>query len=132
MNGDPEAISNHSLHAKLMTLEAKFEAHGRQLDDHVGQASEFRRETGETLRAIDSRLGKGETRFALVEQGIAGNTATLGKIDTKLDTLIAEENQRKGREGVLAAILSSKAFGWLAAFVAAVGAFFAGSNQGGS
>lgn len=124
MTSDPEAISNHSLHAKLMVLESQFQ-------DHAEKASCARRESSANFREINERLGKGEVRFALIERGISANTETLETINGKLDTLVASENQRKGRDGVLAALLNSKLVIWLFGICGTVGAWLWGSSHGG-
>jgi hypothetical protein len=130
MNAEPEAISNQSLHSKLMVLETKLETHGEQMAGHVADAVSFRADTRQALDDITERLGKGETRFALIEKGIDANTATLGEMNGKLDTLIAEENRRKGRDGVVRAILDSKALAWLIAALGAIWAVITGTGQG--
>lgn len=131
MNPEPEAISNQSLHAKMMVLETKLQTHGEHMAGHVAEAASFRADTRRALDDITDRLGKGETRFALIEKGIDANTQTLGEMNGKLDTLVAEENRRKGRDGVFRAILNSKALAWLIAAAGAVWAVITGTGQGG-
>jgi len=131
MTTEPEDISNQSLHAKLMVLETKLQTHGEQMAGHVADAASFRADTRQSLEEITERLGKGETRFALIEKGIDANTATLGEMNGKLDTLVAEDNRRKGRDGVFRAIIDSKALAWLIAAAGAVWAVITGTGQGG-
>lgn len=124
MQSDQDAISNHSLHAKLMVLESQFQ-------EHAEKASTARQESSQNFREINDRLGKGEVRFALIERGIGANTQTLDTINGKLDTLVASENQRKGRDGVLSALANSKLIIWLFGICSTVGAWLLGSSQGG-
>lgn len=127
-----EAITNYSLHAKMMVMEGKLEAYGGQMNEHVAQATAFREKTGTSLREINASLSKGEIRFALLDQTIGQNSTKLSVIDDKLDTLIASENQRKGRDGLLSQIWNSSIVRWLAGILTLVGTFFWGRGGGGT
>lgn len=127
-----EAITNYSLHAKMMVMEGKLEAYGGQMNEHVAQATAFREKTGTALQEINSSLSKGEIRFALLDQTIGHNSTKLSAIDDKLDTLIASENQRKGRDGVFSALLRSPLAAWITSVVAGLAAAVAWIKGGGS
>lgn len=81
------------------------------------------------IETIKGQMGAGAVAFGEIRSCLAAIKTGQDRMNEQITSLIAQENQRKGREGVWAAIVNSKGVAWLVAALAAVGAWFAGQGD---
>lgn len=82
----------------------------------------------EQIDAIHARLASGQVVLGKIDDmrheftvALKGMEERQGEDRQEIKKLIAEDNQRKGRNGVWAAILRSPVFGWIAGIATTIG-----------
>jgi hypothetical protein len=124
---DPEAgMPTHAaIFAKLSVLEARF-------DDHARMEETARVERRADRREIAARMSGTEAAVLRIEAALKPLVEGQAEHDQRIDELESGEDQRTGREGIIAAILRSPLAQWLAivsGWIAAAAAWMKGDLQ---
>lgn len=113
-----ERVSHETLAADIATLRAEV------AQIRVGDANHRA-----DIASINGRLAAGQAAFSEIKTLIGGMSWRLDELKTaqekdrdEVKALIAAENQRRGRDGVWAAILRSPFFAWMTAAGAGIAA----------
>ena len=99
-----------------------------KLDRLTNDLGDFRREVRETHRQMWARMEEGGKLFAQLTEKVGSLDKVNIDHESRLRTNERQLSRSEGQQGVLAAILRSPVFAWLAGLALAAWAFISNSN----